>query len=322
VKLVTTQAGQETRAGVVVDDRVFDAQGLLSRPAAVPDVQALFQLGPEVLDDLLRALTAALSGERRSGVPLVERKLCVPVLQPPTIRDFMAYEGHATMGGQWKMPEAFYRLPVFYFSNPLCLYAHGEAVPFPSASRKLDYELEIAAVVCREGRDIAAADAMDYIGGFTIFNDLSARDLQRDEMQCNLGPAKGKDFASCLGPWVVTLDELGPLVRDGQLHSRCTLRVNGVEWVAGTAANMHHDWPALVERASRDSRIVPGDLICAGTIEGGSIPEAIRRGLPARYLQPGDEIVIEVEGIGRLDTVLGERRRSGEGYRYAPPVRA
>src|SRR5439155_26459530 len=124
------------------------------------------------------------------------------------------------------VPEAWYRLPIFYFSNPLCIIGSDEDMPYPSASDLLDYELELAAVIGREGSDVAEADGLAHIAGFTILCDWSARDLQRDESQVGLGPAKGKDFCTSLGPLLVTTDELAPLIKDGRLAVSCTLRVN------------------------------------------------------------------------------------------------
>ena len=132
-----------------------------------------------------------------------------------------------------------------------------DAVPYPSASEQLDYELELAAVIGREGSNIAEADALSYIAGFTIFNDWSCRDLQRDEMAARLGPAKGKDSASSLGPWIVTTDELAPFIRDGRLHAHCSLKVNGTTWMDNDAGLMYHTWGAMIKHASRDSRILP-----------------------------------------------------------------
>ena len=173
----------------------------------------------------------------------------------------MVYEGHANAGGTRQLSDAWYRLPIFYFSNPLCIFGPEDAVPYPSASEQLDYELELAAVIGREASNVAEADAFSYIAGFTIFNDWSCRDLQRDEMEARLGPAKGKDSASSLGPWIVTTDELAPFIRDGRLHVRCTLKVNGVQWMENNAGIMYHSWGAMIERASRDSRLVPGDVL-------------------------------------------------------------
>jgi len=317
MKLATYGTTEGTAAGVLSEGGILDAARLLNGPP-LNDVRALLECGPDVLNQLIDALRGATKAE---AVPLAATRLHAPVLRPPTIRDFMCYEGHANMGGAWKLPEAFYRLPAFYFSNPLCIYGPGETVPFPSATRKFDYELEIGAVIGRAGSNIAARDAMQYIAGFTIFNDWSSRDLQRDEMAMNLGPAKGKDSASSIGPVVVTCDELAPFLSSMQLSLRCRLRVNDIEWVDGTSGNMQHDWGAMIERASRDSRIVPGDVIAGGTVVGGSIPEALRLGKPARYLQPGDVVEIEVEGIGILRNTLGEQPTLPEGYRFLPPIR-
>ena len=230
----------------------------------------------------------------------------------------MSYEDHATGHGARTLHEAWYRLPVFYFSNTLRIFGPEDEVPFPSATERLDYELELACVIGREGSDIAAADALDYIAGFCILNDWSARDLQMDEMSVGLGPAKGKDAASSLGPWLVTTDEMAPYLRDGRLQVKCTARVNGEVWLnQGDGGASYHAWGDYVERASKDSRIVPGDVLGSGTVSGGSIPEAIARGIEtARYLQPGDVVEFEVEGIGTLRNTLGPKENVDPDYRY------
>jgi 2-keto-4-pentenoate hydratase/2-oxohepta-3-ene-1,7-dioic acid hydratase in catechol pathway len=231
----------------------------------------------------------------------------------------MVYEGHASAGGTRQLSDAWYRLPIFYFSNPLCIFGPDEAVPYPSASEQLDYELELAAIIGREGSNITEANAFSHIAGFTIFNDWSCRDLQRDEMEARLGPAKGKDSASSLGPWIVTTDELAPFMRAGRLHLRCTLHVNGEKWMDNDAGIMHHAWGAMIERASRDSRIVPGDVIGSGTVTGGSIGEAIRNGFPARYLEPGDVVQITVQGIGILRNTIAPKINADASYRFKAP---
>jgi fumarylacetoacetate (FAA) hydrolase len=235
----------------------------------------------------------------------------------------MVYEGHANAGGTRQLSDSWYRLPIFYFSSPLRIFGPEEAVPYPSASDQLDYELELAAVIGREGSNVAEAEAFSYIAGFTIFNDWSCRDLQRDEMEARLGPAKGKDSASSLGPWIVTTDELEPFIRAGRLYVRCTLKVNGVQWMDNDGGLMYHTWGAMIERASRDSRIVPGDVLGGGTVTGGSIGEAIRNGLPARYLEAGDVVEIEVQGIGTLRNTIAPKIQADPHYRFkAPPMAA
>ena len=208
MKLVTYESENVPRAGVVVDEQVLEIATLLGEQGGLRDVRALLELP----NDPLARLKSALSSARaEQGVPLDKVRLRAPILQPPTVRDFMVYEGHANGGGTRQLSDAWYRLPIFYFSNPLCIFGPEDAIPYPSASDQLDYELELAAVIGREASNVAEADAFSYIAGFTIFNDWSCRDLQRDEMEARLGPAKGKDSASSLGPWIVTTDELGAL---------------------------------------------------------------------------------------------------------------
>ena len=317
MKLVCYDSGNGPRAGVVIDEHVLDAATLLGEQGGLCDVRALLELPGDPLTRLKSALSSARASQ---GVALGSVRLRAPVLRPPTVRDFMAYEGHASAAGTRQLSDAWYRLPIFYFSNPLRIFGPEDAVPYPSASEQLDYELELATVIGREASNVAEADAFSYIAGFTIFNDWSCRDLQRDEMEARLGPAKGKDSASSLGPWIVTTDELASFLRDGRLHLRCTLKVNGVQWMDNNAGIMYHTWGAMIERASRDSRIVPGDVLGAGTVTGGSIGEAIRNGFPARYLEPGDVVEIEVEGIGVLRNTIAPKVNPDPDYRFiAPP---
>jgi 2-keto-4-pentenoate hydratase/2-oxohepta-3-ene-1,7-dioic acid hydratase in catechol pathway len=317
MKLCTYDAGNGPHAGVVTDERVLDAAALLGEHGGLRDIRALLEL-PN--DPLVRLKTAVSTASASQGAPLASVRLRAPILQPPTVRDFMVYEGHATQGGTRKVADAWYRLPIFYFSSPLRIFGPEDAVPYPSASEQLDYELELGAVIGREGSNVAEADAFSYIAGFTIFNDWSCRDLQRDEMEARLGPAKGKDSATSLGPWVVTTDELAPRIRDGRLYVRCTLKVNGVQWMDNDGGLMYHTWGAMIERASRDSRIVPGDVLGGGTVTGGSIGEAIRDGLPARYLQPGDVVEIAVEGMGVLRNTIAPKVDPNPHYRFKAPA--
>jgi fumarylacetoacetate (FAA) hydrolase len=320
MKLCTYDVGNGPRAGLVVDERVLDVATLLGEQGGLRDVRALLELPNDPLTRLASALSSTPSSQ---GVPLASVRLRAPILRPPTVRDFMVYEGHANAGGTRQLSDAWYRLPIFYFSNPLRIFGPEEAVPYPSASDQLDYELELGAVIGREGSNVAETDAFAYIAGFTIFNDWSCRDLQRDEMEARLGPAKGKDSATSLGPWIVTTEELAPYIRDDRLHVRCTLKVNGVQWMDNNAGIMYHSWGAMIERASRDSRMVPGDVLGSGTVTGGSIGEAIRNGLPARYLEPGDIVEIEVEGIGVLRNSVAPKVNPDPNYRFkAPPLEA
>jgi fumarylacetoacetate (FAA) hydrolase len=234
-----------------------------------------------------------------------------PILRPPSFRDFYAFEGHvATM---WRrrdaeVPEAWYRLPIFYFSNVSEIRGPDEPVWAPRGSAELDYELEIAALVDTPARDLGADRAEEVIGGFTILNDWSARDLQRDETTVRLGPAKGKDFASTFGPWLVTPDELAPARRNGATAPdlAMTAQVNGTETSRGTWSAAQFSFGQMLARASADVRLRPGDLVGSGTVGGGSLLE-VREGTLGRYLQPGDVVTLRVEGIGELRTPIVER---------------
>jgi fumarylacetoacetate (FAA) hydrolase len=319
MKLLTYDEGTGPRAGVLVDDHVVDAATLLGIVGPVRDVRALFESSPDALDRLREALGRGSP----AGKPLASVRLRAPILQPPTVRDYIAFEEHAT--GQWTREsdgprmEAWRRMPLFYFSNPLRICGPDEVVPFPRAARQLDYECELAIVVARDGSNLREAEANSYIAGFTIFNDWSARDLQFDESIFGLGPAKGKDSASSLGPWIVTLDEMGDRYRDGTLHVQCTVRVNGETWLNGNGWNMYHTFGAMLERAAQDSRVAPGDVLASGTVGGGSISEAVRKGFPARWLQVGDVVELEVEGIGTLRNTLGETTNPHADVRWSAP---
>ena len=221
---------------------------------------------------------------------LDEVELRPPVLRPPSVRDFYAFEQHVQRARESRgleVPPEWYEQPVFYFSNPAAIFGPEDEVPYPEGTEELDYELEVAAIVGAGGR----------IGGFTVMNDWSARDLQRREMKVGLGPAKGKDFATSLGPIVVTPDEF-----DGT-SAVMTARVNGEERSRGELADMHFTWDRIVEQAARNTRLLPGDVLGSGTVGTGCILELG----DGRWLQPGDVVELEVEGIGILRNTVGPR---------------
>jgi len=205
--------------------------------------------------------------------------------QPPSIRDFFAFEDHvknARANRGLEVPPAWYELPVFYFSNPAAVYRDGDDVPKPADTRMLDYELELACVVGDDGRP----------AGFTVMNDWSARDLQGKEMPVGLGPAKGKDFATSLGPELVSPDEL-----PDDLDMRATAKVNGELRTDSRTGAMHWSWDDLLAAAARNTPgLQAGDVIGSGTVGGGCILE---HG-DGRWLEPGDVVELEIEGIGVL----------------------
>jgi fumarylacetoacetate (FAA) hydrolase len=232
-----------------------------------------------------------------------------PVLRPPAFRDFYAFERHVrTMwerrGGE--IPEAWYRLPIFYFSNVSEIRGPGDPVWAPTASNELDFELEVGAVVDSPLFDVAADRAEEGIGGYFVLADWSARDLQRDETAVRLGPAKGKDFATSIGPWIVTPDELASARAAGatapDLVMTASVRsADGrlVEVSRGTWATARFSFGQMLERASADVHVRPGEILGSGTVGGGCLLEAKDQTL-GRWLQPGDEVALSIERIGEL----------------------
>jgi 2-keto-4-pentenoate hydratase/2-oxohepta-3-ene-1,7-dioic acid hydratase in catechol pathway len=219
--------------------------------------------------------------------PLAEVRLRPPVLHPPSVRDFMAFEQHVQTTRRARgseVPPEWYEIPAFYFSNPAAIYGPDDEIPYPEGTEKLDYELEVAAVIGADGA----------IAGFTVMNDWSARDLKRKEMAIGLGPAKGKDFATALGPWIVTTDEL----ELGSIEAEA--RVNGEVWGRGSSGDAMWTAAEVVAYLSTAEPLVPGELVGSGTFGGACGLEV------GRQLTPGDRVELEAAGIGTLTTELGE----------------
>jgi fumarylacetoacetate (FAA) hydrolase len=232
-----------------------------------------------------------------------------PILAPPTFRDFYAFERH--VGTMWKrrdmeIPEAWYRLPIFYFSNVSEIRGPGDPVWAPRGSTALDYELEVAALIDTPARDADAQRGEQAIGGYLVMNDWSARDLQREETTVRLGPAKGKDFATSIGPWLVTPDELADARNGTGYDLAMTATVNGTELSRGTWSSAHFSFGQMIERASADVRLRPGDLIGSGTVGTGCLLE-VRDEILGRYLEPGDVVTLAIERLGELTAPVVER---------------
>jgi fumarylacetoacetate (FAA) hydrolase len=236
---------------------------------------------------------------------LHELVLLPPIPDPPSVRDFYAFEQHVktvrAKRGVEMIPE-WYEIPTFYFSNNSEIYGHDEPIPYPVGSNELDIELEIACVIGREGKDIPVEEAADYIAGYTIMNDWSARDFQFKEMKLNLGPAKGKDFATSIGPWLVTPDELASRRQESGAGERYDMtmiaRVNGKEISRGNFNQIYYSFPQMIAYASRNTRLRAGDVLGSGTVGTGCIREVGIEVQP--WLQRGDVVELEIEGIGVL----------------------
>ncbi len=230
-----------------------------------------------------------------------------PVPDPRSFRDFYAFEQHVktcrTKRGQDMIPE-WYEIPVFYFSNAGSLKGHQEPVKRPASTQTLDFELEIGCVIGKQVQDVSGDAAEDAIFGYLVLKDLSARDLQRQEMKCMLGPAKGKDFATAIGPWVVTKDELADKrVGPGRYDLTMLARKNGKELSRGNFKDVTHDFTKMIERASRDVTLFPGDLIGSGTVGTGCILE-LGPETTGGWLEPGDTVELEIDRVGTLTTPI------------------
>ncbi len=305
------------RVGVVVDgERIVDltaagerAGGQAARWCA--DMLSLIEGGAPAL-----ATAAGLAEENPSpSLSVQQARLLAPIPRPVQMRDCMSFERHLKQGiaqtlresvrdqpdpeaafqaliaaGAGDLPPVWYEQPVYYKCNRMSVVGTGTDIRWPAYCRNLDYELELAAVIGKPGRDIPRATAHEHIFGYTIYNDMSARDAQFREMGGRLGPAKGKDFdtGNVLGPWIVTADELDPYA--------CTMlaRVNDVEYSRGHSSDMYHRWDAILAHISQSETLYPGEVIGSGTVGNGCGAEF------GRYLSPGDVIEFEIEGIGLL----------------------
>jgi fumarylacetoacetate (FAA) hydrolase len=250
------------------------------------------------------SMVAWLAGEGRDATgeehELGELRALAPVPEPPSVRDFYAYERHVAAGARLRGREIaphWYEAPAFYFSNPASILGPGEPLRCPGATSRLDFELEVAAVIGTHGGG-------PRIAGFTLMNDWSARDVQADEVTVGLGPAKAKDFGTSLGPWLVTPDELP--YEAGRLRLEARVLVNGSRVMASDAGEQHFSWPQLVAHAARDTRLRPGDVLGSGTLAGGCLlelgPLAAAGRAEGRWIEPGDVVALEADGLGRLET--------------------
>jgi 2-keto-4-pentenoate hydratase/2-oxohepta-3-ene-1,7-dioic acid hydratase in catechol pathway len=289
--------------GAVLADEGDQSPVAVAETVAPPEMIAFLERGE-------RAMTAAREvrefaadrdfaadgdGERGPGgarlrYDLEEVRLLSPVPRPNSLRDFMVVEEHVRNALGDDIPEPWFDIPVHYKGDADCIAHPGEDVEWPAYTDQMDYELELAAVIGREGRDVPAEAAEEYIAGYTIYNDLSARDIQFEEMEVNLGPAKGKDFlgSNALGPYLVTPDEIDIT------EVSMTARVDGEVWSDGSLGAMQHSFAEMIAFTSQNLRLRPGDVLGSGTVGMGCGLEM------DRYLEPGNTVELEVEGIGTL----------------------
>ena len=298
------------RSGIWVNENIKDSS-FLTVPTTLKLALGNWDINFSKLKNLNQAipdtdLSSLEVDEKPIAIKESEASLLPPVTNPDTFRDFYAFEQHVKAARKLRgleMHPDWYKLPIFYFSNPTTLYGHGEIVPYPTGTEELDFELEFAIIIANGGQNIKKENADRMIAGYTILNDWSARDLQREEMQLNLGPAKGKDFANSFGPYMVTPDELTDAWDNNKLHLRMTCHVNGKLISDGNTNDLYHSFPTMIERASMNVDLRPGDYIGSGTVGTGCILE-LRPESTGGWLKRGDVVRLEIEHIGVLENTI------------------
>jgi 2-keto-4-pentenoate hydratase/2-oxohepta-3-ene-1,7-dioic acid hydratase in catechol pathway len=293
VRLVTYQRRDGSESLGALSDR-----GVIDLPAASPDL-------PRSLLELLRMEDAglALAGETAERVEadggpfadLADVTLRAPLPRPNSLRDFMLIEEHV-LGSLGEVPAEWYEIPVYWKGNCDTVIGPDDHVPWPRYTDKLDFELEVGAVIGRRASQVTVAEAAGCIAGYTIFNDWSARDIQFREMKVGLGPGLGKDFATSLGPCLVTADAFDIAT------ARLSARVNGELWSEGTLGAMRFSFPQVIAHLSEEQPLHPGDVLGSGTVGRGCGLEL------DRWIAPGDVVELAVEGIGVLRNVVGAKR--------------
>lgn len=317
MKIVSYLFKGETRLGLYQNGRIIDLNSL------DPDIPRTMSMFLEYWDIAFPKAKAIADRGIEGSVAAEDVALLAPVPQPNSCRDGYAFRQHveaARRNRKVPMIDEFDQFPIFYFTNHRSIQGPGDIVCMPDHFKRLDFELEIAIVVCRKGKNITAAEARNYIGGYMIMNDMSARTLQMEEMLLSLGPAKGKDFCTAIGPWLVTPDELEPYrvpAKPGHTgvnyNLAMTCSVNGIQVSAGNMSEMDWTFSEILERCAYGTYIYPGDVIGSGTVGTGCFLELNGTGLlndpnyKAQWLQAGDVVEMKIDGLGTLtNTIVAE----------------
>jgi fumarylacetoacetate (FAA) hydrolase len=323
MKLVSYLKEEHDQLAVLVNGFLYDMEHL---HPDLPNTMGMFlayweESFPIVQEGVLMIEEEKIA--RGKGIPVDSVQLLAPVPFPTSCRDAYAFRQHvaaARRNRKVDMITEFDQYPIFYFTNHHSIKGPGEVACMPDHFEKLDFELEAAIVICKHGRNIKAEEADEYIGGLMIMNDLSARRLQMEEMLLNLGPAKGKDFATTIGPWLVTLDELEEFetdAKDGHVGKSWNLnmicKVNGVQVSAGSLGDMDWTFAEIIERASYGVDLYPGDVIGSGTVGTGCFLELNGTGkfnnpdYQEQWLKDGDVVEMEIDALGTLsNTIVAE----------------
>ena len=319
MKLVSYKTEDTAHLGIYANGHIYN---LNSCDKLLPDNMNVFLEGGEPLMERAKKINRDILDGKLSPKEEVFYELLAPVPHPTSCRDGYAFRQHvaaARRNRKVEMIAEFDQYPIFYFTNHNAIQGPGEIACMPDHFQKLDFELEVAVVIGKKGRNIKAAEADEYIAGYTIMNDMSARTLQMEEMLLNLGPAKGKDFSTVIGPWLVTPDELEPYkVAAKENHAgnnynlKMTCKVNGIEVSSGNMVDMDWTFAEIIERCAYGVDILPGDVIGSGTVGTGCFLELNGTGLlndpnyKPQWLQPGDHVEMEVTGLGALNNTISK----------------
>lgn len=320
MKLVTYSNNGKEQLAFLIHDNLYDTN--TANPQLPGTMKELLNHW-EAKIDLAKKTEEEIRTGKNTMVPYASfntAKILAPVPHPTSCRDGYAFRQHvaaARRNRKVEMIPQFDEYPIFYFTNHNAVQGPGTISCMPDHFQKLDFELEASIVICKKGRNIKAADADEYIGGYMIMNDMSARTLQMEEMMLNLGPAKGKDFCTVIGPMLVTVDELetykipakpGHVGNNYNLKMKCL--VNGKEVSAGNMGDMDWTFAEIIERCAYGADILPGDVIGSGTVGTGCFLELNGTGLlndpnyKVQWLQPGDVVEMEIDGLGHLKNTI------------------
>ncbi|NIG52656.1 fumarylacetoacetate hydrolase family protein [Chitinophaga sp. Cy-1792] len=321
MKLVTYLREETDQLAILVDGQLYNTQDL--HPDLPTNMQMFLLQWEEVIEIALHAdaqLKAGVKPRGVHGIPYDSEHILAPVPFPTSCRDGYAFRQHvaaARRNRKVDMIPEFDEYPIFYFTNHNAIQGPGKISCMPDHFDKLDFELEVAIVVCKHGRNITAAEADEYIGGYMIMNDMSARTLQMEEMKLNLGPAKGKDFSTVIGPMLVTPDELEEFLvpakpghTGNNFNLKMTCKVNGVQVSEGSMGDMDWTFAEILERCAYGANILPGDVIGSGTVGTGCFLELNGTGklnnpdYQEQWLQPGDVVEMEIAGLGILKNTI------------------
>lgn len=323
MKLVSYLREGHDQLGIYVDGYLYDMEIL--HPDLPGNMNMFLQYWDDSYPIALRGEQMVKGGQisKERGFPIEDAYILAPVPFPASCRDGYAFRQHVAAARRNRnvpmIPE-FDQYPIFYFTNHTSIQGPGDIICMPDHFEKLDFELEASIVICRAGRNIRAENADEYIGGLMIMNDMSARRLQIEEMLLNLGPAKGKDFSTVIGPWLVTLDELeqfevpakeGHTGKNWNLRMQC--RVNGIQVSDGNLGDMDWTFAEIIERCSYGVTLHPGDVIGSGTVGTGCFLELNGTGklnnadYEEQWLKEGDTVELEIDGLGILsNTIVAE----------------